>query len=197
MKDHDQNLSALNVREKRRRSNHNKRNREDFIPMKDPVDVAKAFLMRRVESLREKAPLIFWQGDFYQFNGAYWEVISDDQLKAQVFRYVSCFAHLTKKSTRSFVGDVIENIKSLIFLAANAAPPFFINNKELSTNRLVVMKNGILDIGRVLTNDPNCLSPHSWGFSMVTPVFPLKTCAARIPRIFWQASHSFLSMRGL
>lgn len=110
-------------------------------------------------------PIRHWANSFYVFNKSHFQHMEDGELRKDVHDFVSQSLGAAD-ATAEYIKGIVEVIQHDRFLSAKKMPPFWLNNSPKS--KLVVMRNGILDLDKLCAGDPNHLLPHTPDLFSVT-----------------------------
>jgi P4 family phage/plasmid primase-like protien len=140
-------------------------------PKPQAADAADDFLRDR--GLQGK--LYRWRGEWWIWNERCYDRLSDEECRALVVSYVREHPAYRTGATRTFAGNVMLNLESLGSLPDSIDLPYWIrpSGYERAAN-LVVLQNGIVDIGRFAAGHLDILQKH-------TPEF---FCPSQLPFSF-------------
>jgi len=113
-----------------------------------------------VESL-DWPRMVFWRGRIFGYTGSHYECISDTDLCVIVLRRLQALAPETC-CRKSFVGDVVANIKGLVLAPASLVPGQWLDLR--SSGNFVCLQNGLLDLEAFLRGESEVIRPHDSGF---------------------------------
>ncbi len=128
----------------------------------NPADLADDFLQERGFATSEGLCLRRYRGDWLQFDGMVFRLLSDEEMKADVMAYLRT-TEAREKATSSFLNGVLAHLQSLC-LVPNAVewPARQVGNEWVTQQHCVVMQNGLLNFS-ALRSDANelVLAPHT------------------------------------
>lgn len=129
-------------------------------------DVAQQYLLARGLRKDGEVRLRWWRGSFWRWAGKAYEVRPDDDVFADVMRYVQAQPELRKRCTRSFVGNVIANLHGLCGVEASTIPPAWLEGAPTvrDPRRCLVLENGLLDLVAFMDGGEDVLREHSPSF---------------------------------
>jgi len=119
------------------------------------ADVAEGYLEARGETLK------FWRGAFYRWVGTHYQEIPASDLTASV---ISFLQEVSRKAAGArAAGEVIANVKALIFVPSDVDPPSFLtpNGPVPASGDLIPMANGIFDVGKFIAGKEDVVTPSS------------------------------------
>jgi putative DNA primase/helicase len=136
---------------------------EVLLSAASPYDTAKEFA-RREGSLNGALILYFWQGQFWRWNGRFYQALTEDVMRSQIYKFLDAAQKWAGSQTVRFqpkprnVNDVLDCLKAVVALGVECAPPMWLDTKTTATE-MIVFRNGIVN---VLTGAMQGLSPRLW-----------------------------------
>jgi putative DNA primase/helicase len=138
----------------------------------DPFLLARRFLGQRC-SHADGPTLRFRAGEWYRWTSVCWRPVSDEEVRSEVTQFAKGeFDRLSmeaqargdekhrtaRKVTVTAVGNILQALKSLVRIAANNDPPFWIGGKgPFPADTLLVARNGIVHIPSFATGNRQVL----------------------------------------
>jgi putative DNA primase/helicase len=129
-----------------------------------PADAADLYMGLRALWQGEVPLLRHYRGEWYRFNGKVFVRAEQDELKADVMR---CLRQVDRaKATTSFQTSVMANLHPVCGMPSSIDLPARLNGIEWhSASDLIVVRNGILDVGALLRQTgESALSGHTPSF---------------------------------
>ena len=134
-----------------------------------PYDTAKEYLRRNCFREGFLASYFFWQDQFWEWNGRYYEVLSTEILRDRLYAFLDGSQKLTGgfettrfKPTPRHVNEVLDGLKSGLVLGDEWQPMWFETGKRASN--VLAFRNTLIN---VLTGEPLKLTPRLWIHSAV------------------------------
>jgi putative DNA primase/helicase len=128
-----------------------------------PYDTAKEYVRRKCWKEGSLATY-FWQKQFYEWNGRYYEIVEETVMRDRVY----AFLDESKKGNvddqqrfrpkPSHVNDMLDGLKPGLVLGAKWLPPMWLGTGERAMN-VLAFRNGLVD---VLTGEPIKPTPELW-----------------------------------
>ena len=106
----------------------------------------------------------FYKGEFYRYAGDRYIKISLSDLNANIMSYLQSSCALRVSATINFSNNVIGNIKGSTLVSESVLIPSFLSEPKKQSSRFIPMKNGILDLNRLMAGSKNPLVPHTPDF---------------------------------
>ena len=144
------------------------------IDPKDQLDIAQKFFDQCFTS-EDGGTLIHHQATWHHWNGKRYEVTSDDDLKAKLWKWLSSCSFFKKdklaafQPSRNIVSGVMDALRAVANQSSALESPSWLNN---GPSQIIAFDNGLLDVDEFLTSgraeilthspqwfSPNCL-PH-------------------------------------
>ena len=152
------------------------------IDPKNHLEIAETFL--RDCFIKDKQPtLIHQQATWHRWSGTRYEVISDDDIKASLWKWLATCRIWQKdkrtsyKPTRNVVSGVMDALKAVANKSSNLEAPCWLTN---GPSEIIAFDNGLLNVESFLSGEnkllrhtpnwfsPNCL-PHEFDTSSTCP----------------------------
>lgn len=135
-------------------------------PARNRTGTADDWLSSEVacDFLSESQRIIFYKDEFYRYTGKCYKLVPLGQMRAEVISFINRTGH--GKPTVNFAGNVLGNISASGVIDYDYTPPAFLNkppfDKNNLTGNLISFDNGVLDVHKMLTVNPEQkLLPHS------------------------------------
>jgi putative DNA primase/helicase len=144
------------------------------IDPKDQLEVAEHFL-RQCFTAENSGTLIHQQSTWHVWNGKRYEITTDDDIKAKLWKWLSGCSYFRKgkqerfQPTRNIVSGVMDALKAVANQSSTLESPCWLTSGPL---QVIAFDNGLLDVDELLTSgkaelarhtpqwfSPNCL-PH-------------------------------------
>jgi putative DNA primase/helicase len=129
-----------------------------------PFDTAKEFAKRHCQSDGVSVEW-FWQGEFYRWNGMFYEVVSEREIRGRIYVFLDGASKWAKpgqtmrfQPTKRNVDDVLDGLKTGLALPEGCAPPRRLDTGEEARD-VVVFRNKAVN---VVTEEEYPLSPMLW-----------------------------------
>ncbi|NRF70354.1 hypothetical protein HLB44_25420 [Aquincola sp. S2] len=120
--------------------------RTTTLSAKDPLNSARAIVDKAYQGPGGYPALRYWQSVFYRWAGAAWEDLPNDDVKAEVYRFIDRHG-LTFKPDQSSVAKVVDALKAEVNLTAQHEPPCWIDGSTGPTPlELISVDNGLLHL---------------------------------------------------
>jgi putative DNA primase/helicase len=135
------------------------------LTVKAPFDTAKEFAKRNCQ-VDGVSVEWFWQGQFYRWNGTFFEVVSVEEMRGRIYEFLDGASKwggqpgqiVRFQPTPHNVNDVLDGLKTGLGLADGCAPPRWLDTMEGATD-VVVFKNEAVN---VVTGARWLLTPKLW-----------------------------------
>jgi P4 family phage/plasmid primase-like protien len=136
--------------------------------------------------------LVHHQGCWYHWTGRCYELVSDDDIKARLWKWLgkcSCWTKLAKtdsaklkpyQPSRSFVAGIMDALKAVTNQTSNIQVPCWLSSESSNPNAVIAFDNGLLDVegflagsATLLDHTPNWFStnclPHQFDQKATCP----------------------------
>jgi putative DNA primase/helicase len=157
-----------NYRSKRKSKQSEPRELHILPPPAAPMAVARDFVAKcchqdGADTIRR------WRGGWWRWRTSYWQEIDDNAMRSLLYKFTenAVYVNADRKvmpwaPNRHRVGDLVEALSAVAFLAADINQPTWLDERETGT--IVATANGLLDVDR------RQLYPHSPLFFNLTSV---------------------------
>ena len=128
-----------------------------MIDLKAPLEIAQ--IVRTLHYVIDKTPTLHHSsGRFYRWNGRYYEVVSDDDLKAELYTFLASRVCWTRegeispvKPNTRLVREVLEALRAECNIQGQIKPPFwladeYIPDMTFPPEEIVACANGLLHL---------------------------------------------------
>jgi putative DNA primase/helicase len=128
-----------------------------------PYDSAKEYVRRKCWRDGSLATY-FWQDQFWEWNGRYYEVVEERVMRDRVYAFLDDSKKGAVNEEQRFrpkpshVNDMLDGLKSGLVLGAKWLPPMWFENGERATN-VLAFRNGLVN---VLTGEQVEPTPGLW-----------------------------------
>jgi putative DNA primase/helicase len=115
-----------------------------------PYDSAKEYVRRKCWKDGSLATY-FWQDQFYEWNGRYYEVVEERVMRDRVYAFLDDSKKGNVNEEQRFrpkpthVNDMLDGLKSGLVLGAKWLPPMWFETGERATN-VLAFKNGLVNV---------------------------------------------------
>lgn len=129
-----------------------------------PAQLADDFLLSR--KLREGNSILlrYWNGDFYTYQSTHYKRVPEDDLFADVMRFLQRRGATRKKATANLANNMIANLKGMTVVSDVSHLPIWINSTKKDPRDYIALKNGLLNMPRYLNREPLYIEEHSPDF---------------------------------
>jgi putative DNA primase/helicase len=129
-----------------------------------PYETAKEFARRRC--YRDGKPVVwYWQGQFWRWNGKYYEEEKEEVIRGEVYafldgasRWIGPNQTAEFQPTPKHVNDLLDGLKTGLALPVECQPPMWLDSRRPATD-MNVFQNGIVNM---LTGERQELTPNLW-----------------------------------
>lgn len=157
-----------------------------ILDPKNPIACARALLAEEFIHERHRT-LQRYRGLFYRWNGACYEPVDQEAIRAQAWTFLAASFHEPKpgiympiRPTRSSVSDLLDALSAVTNLSASTVTPCWLSGAESlpAPNEFVVVQNGLLHLptgdlyppsaaffgfnATGITFDPDAPAPKAW-----------------------------------
>lgn len=137
--------------------------------IKDPATIASEFLSSNESTFSH---LVYYQSNLYRFNNFFYEKIDPNELKAKIYNFLHS-SNQKKYAKKTFVSDVMENLKNINFLKSSISTNNFLDSNIKNNVFFSNLANGILKLSinkgvlkaSLHSHSPNFLSFYSLSFN--------------------------------
>ena len=139
-----------------------------LLSLSSPYDTAKEYA-RRYCFYEGMLATYFWQSEFWEWNGRYYEVLAPEIIRDRVYAFLDGSQRRTKegeerfKPTPKLVNDVFDALKAGLVLPAKHQPPMWLDTGK-PANDVFVFRNELVNLQ---TGDTIELTPKLWVHSAV------------------------------
>lgn len=135
--------------------------------------------------LREtKNKYIYYRDEFYFYKGGVYELVPDNELKAIILKWAQSIFEYWGKAKRNFVNEIFSHIQAICYVKGKRQIPFMLDSEE-ETNSLLVVRNGILDMEKVLNNEPKVLLEHTSNYFCLAKLDVEYNPNVNVPKTFF------------
>jgi putative DNA primase/helicase len=134
------------------------------LTVKAPFDTAKEFAKRNCQKDGVSVEW-FWQGQFYRWNGTFYEVVSVEEMRGRIYEFLDRSSKwsgpgqtMRFQPTPHNVNDVLDGLKTGLGLPNRCSAPRWLDTGEGATD-VVVFKNEAVN---VVTGAEWLLTPKLW-----------------------------------
>lgn len=126
--------------------------------VKSSKEIAQRFINHFSEG-KSKKKFINYEGAFYVYKEGKWEVISQQELRPNLVRFIQTNSELDNVRIKTKVDDVLEHMNSILFVPKQEAKSFWIS-EGLHSGDHICLENGLLNITKLLRKDADYFIPH-------------------------------------
>ena len=133
------------------------------IDPKDQLEMAQQFFEHCFNS-EDGGTLIHHQATWHHWTGKRYEVTSDDDLKAKLWKWLSSCSFFKKdklaafQPSRNIVSGVMDALKAVANQSSALESPSWLNN---GPSQIIAFDNGLLDVDEFLTSGRAEILPHT------------------------------------
>ena len=124
-------------------------------------ETAREYLAARGLAKGSVIHLRWWRGSFWRWDGRAYREWANEDVRADVMRYVQGCDDLQDYCTDHFVRNVLANLHGVCGTSRDVSPPDWLSKSQTNPSRCIVVENGILDVEALLNGADEVVFPHT------------------------------------